>query len=177
LFGFTGLLMVISGANTVCFSLNMFLVNAGQTWDAARKCILFGLLDDDKGQSVGVDSEQYAALGIGEQIGGPLEDLVGPALNNFVKLLAVTAFVTVDMYDLTPERRWPLGLAFLAGSTVVVVGLKFGLQVAIDFLKAVNARLRAKREREEGTTMLRKMEVIARKVRRGDADDEVDVDI
>ena len=52
LFGFNGLLMVVSAGNSICFSLNMFLVNAGQTWDAARKSVLFGLLRDKNGKLV-----------------------------------------------------------------------------------------------------------------------------
>ena len=43
----------------VCFSLNMFLVNAGQSWDAARKCILYGLLRDENDEPITADSEQY----------------------------------------------------------------------------------------------------------------------
>ena len=39
-----GLLMLVSGGNSVCFSLNMFLINSGQAWDAARKFVLFGML-------------------------------------------------------------------------------------------------------------------------------------
>ena len=58
LFGFNGLLMVVSAGNSICFSLNMFLVNAGQTWDAARKCVLYGLLRDQNGHIVTTDSEQ-----------------------------------------------------------------------------------------------------------------------
>merc|ERR1711988_400324 len=94
LFGFKGLLMLVSGGNSVCFSLNMFLINSGQAWDAARKYILFGMMKDEDGKLVGPDSETYETLGIGEQIGGPLEDLTGPALNNFIKFVAVFSFVT-----------------------------------------------------------------------------------
>merc|ERR1719387_2920994 len=78
LFGFKGLLMLVSGGNSVCFSLNMFLVNAGQAWDGARKFILFGMLKNEQGEHVGAESETYDMLEIGEQIGGPLEDLTGP---------------------------------------------------------------------------------------------------
>merc|ERR1719361_1978994 len=101
--------MLVSGGNSVAFSLNMFLINSGQAWDAARKYILFGMLRDERGEVVGAESEVYDTLGIGEQIGGPLEDLSGPALNNFIKFIAVCSFVTSDIYDLTPETSWPYG--------------------------------------------------------------------
>merc|ERR1719231_905522 len=64
LFGFKGLLMLVSGGNSVCFTLNMFLVNSGQAWDAARKYVLFGMLTDEKGEVVGPESEVYETLGI-----------------------------------------------------------------------------------------------------------------
>merc|ERR1719487_2140379 len=70
LFGFKGLLMLVSGGNSVCFSLNMFLINSGQAWDAARKYVLFGMLKDEEGRVIGSESELYDTLGIGEQIGG-----------------------------------------------------------------------------------------------------------
>lgn len=55
--------------------------------------VLFGMLEDKDGNVVGTDSQEYDTLGIGEQIGGPLEDLTG-ALNNFIKFVAVVSFVT-----------------------------------------------------------------------------------
>merc|ERR1719265_165116 len=68
LFGFKGLLMLVSGGNSVCFSLNMFLVNSGQAWDAARK---------------------------------------------FIKFVAITSFVTSNMYDLLPYNTWHMGIVQL----------------------------------------------------------------
>merc|ERR1712232_30680 len=127
LFGFKGLLMLVSGGNSVCFTLNMFLVNSGQAWDAARKYVLFGMLKDENGQIVGAESEVYDTLGIGEQIGGPLEDLAGPGLNNFIKFVAVVSFVTNGLYDPTPERTWPLGLLQVAANGASVSFFKFGL--------------------------------------------------
>merc|ERR1719191_746284 len=69
LFGFKGLLMLISGGNSVCFTLNMFLINSGQAWDAARKYVLFGMLKDEEGVTIGAENEVYETLGIGEQVG------------------------------------------------------------------------------------------------------------
>merc|ERR1719324_764180 len=127
LFGFKGLLMLVSGGNSVCFSLNMFLINSGQAWDAARKYVLFGMLKDEEGVTIGAENEVYETLGIGEQVGGPLEDLAGPGLNNFIKFVAVVSFVTSGIYDLTPEKTWPFGMLQVVLNGMSVSFFKFGL--------------------------------------------------
>merc|ERR1712072_1209267 len=100
-FGAKGLIFMTNCANSVCFLLAMFFINSGQSWDSARKFVLFGLLKDPEGSTIGPDSEQYENLGIGQQIGGPLQECTGPALNNFIKFVTVFAFVTNSMYDVT----------------------------------------------------------------------------
>merc|ERR1719181_375514 len=67
--GTKGLLFVISGSNVLILCLSIFLINSGQSWVSARKLVLFGLLKDPQGDVVGPDSDHYANLGIGEQIG------------------------------------------------------------------------------------------------------------
>merc|ERR1711953_1316610 len=123
--------MLVSGGNSVCFALNMFLINSGQAWDAARQYVLFGMLRGEKGEVVSTDSEVYDVLGIGEQIGGPLEDLTGPALNNFIKFVAVISFVTQSMYDEFPDNTWPQGVLQVVINFSMVSFLKFGLAYAI----------------------------------------------
>lgn len=158
LFGFEGLLMLVSGGNSVCFSLNMFLINAGQAWDAARKYILFGMLKDEFGVVVGADSEVYETLGIGEQIGGPLEDLTGPALNNFIKFVAVGSFVTSDLYDMTPENTWMYGVVQVIINFTLVSFFKFGLRWSMQQVDDMVQKRRDQQEYEEGTHMLREIE-------------------
>ena len=72
--------------------------------------MLFGMLRDQQGNQVGAESELYDWLGLGEQIGGPLEDLAGPALNNFIKFVAVVSYVTLDLYDEFPTNTWLIGI-------------------------------------------------------------------
>ncbi|CAE7225627.1 hppA, partial [Symbiodinium sp. KB8] len=144
LLGFKGLLMLVSGGNSVCFSLNMFLINSGQAWDAARKYVLFGMLKDKQGEVVGTNSQQYDTLGIGEQVGGPLEDLTGPALNNFIKFVAVVGFVTSDLYDEFPDNTWILGSKGTLAEhqdfhlRIGQVFLNFGL---VSFFKRLGSRI------------------------------------
>lgn len=158
LFGFEGLLMLVSGGNSVCFSLNMFLVNSGQAWDAARKFILFGMLKDADGMSIGAESEIYDTLEIGEQIGGPLEDLTGPALNNFIKFVAITSFVTSNMYDLLPYNTWHMGIVQLVVNGATITFLKFGLKKLIEGIEAFHRARKEALEYEEGSSMLRDIE-------------------
>eukprot|EP00928_Gymnodinium_smaydae_P040403 TRINITY_DN27401_c0_g1_i1.p1 TRINITY_DN27401_c0_g1~~TRINITY_DN27401_c0_g1_i1.p1 ORF type:complete len:983 (-),score=246.68 TRINITY_DN27401_c0_g1_i1:73-3021(-) len=158
LLGFKGLLSLVSGGNSVCFSLNMFLINSGQAWDAARKYVLFGMLTDAQGRPVGAESDLYDTLGIGEQIGGPLEDLAGPALNNFIKFVSVMSFVTSDWYEEFPETTWVYGIAQVIGNFAFVSFLKFGLAFSIKRIDAFFQQRQANLEYEEGTTMLREIE-------------------
>lgn len=158
LFGFKGLMMLVSGGNSVCFSLNMFLVNTGQAWDAARKYILFGMLKDKQGNPVGPQDEVYDILGIGEQIGGPLEDLTGPALNNFIKFIAVMSFVTSDLYDEFPFESWYWGMVQVVVNGTLIITFKFGIQKAIDQLQSFIRRRKEALDFEEGRHMLREIE-------------------
>merc|ERR1711985_222059 len=69
-----GLLFLLSGSNVLILCLSIFLINSGQSWNSARKIVLFGLLKDAEGKTIGPDSAHYQNLGVGEQIGGPFED-------------------------------------------------------------------------------------------------------
>ncbi|CAE7769201.1 hppA, partial [Symbiodinium pilosum] len=137
---------------------NMFLINSGQAWDAARKYVLFGMLKDKQGEVVGTNSPQYDTLGIGEQIGGPLEDLTGPALNNFIKFVAVVGFVTSDLYDEFPDNTWILGIGQVFLNFGLVSFFKFGLAEAVRRFEAFLRRRREAIEYEEGVAMLREIE-------------------
>jgi len=164
LFGFKGLLMLVSGGNSVCFSLNMFLINSGQAWDAARKYVLFGMLKDEEGVTIGAENEVYETLGIGEQVGGPLEDLAGPGLNNFIKFVAVVSFVTSGIYDLTPEKTWLFGMLQVVLNGMSVSFFKFGLAWTIKKVEEFFKRRRQAIEEEEGTAMLREIEAREQKI-------------
>jgi len=181
LFGFKGLLMLVSGGNSVCFSLNMFLINAGQAWDAAHKYVIFGMLKDEHGDVVEYRGDLVEALNIGEQIGGPLEDLTGPALNNFIKFVAVVSFVTNDMYDETPEKSWPYGVLQFVINCISVSFFKFGLSITIKEAESFFRRRRERQEYEEGTQMLREIEhrerEIEKKLRDQFGKDDLDMDL
>jgi len=145
--GIKGLLFLISGSNVLILCLSIFLINSGQSWVAARKFILFGLLKDADGIVLGPDSRHYEHLGVGESIGGPFEDTTGPALNNFIKTAAVFAFVTSQgrIYKSYPGDTWALGIVALAGSLFLVYFSRTGLSLA---LKCWGSWLRQRREHQ-----------------------------
>merc|ERR1739841_198249 len=124
----------------------------------ARKYVVFGMLKDKDGNIVGPESEVYDTLEIGEQIGGPLEDLSGPALNNFIKFVAVVSFVTSDMYDEFPDRTWPSGVFQFFLNTILVSFFKFGLAWTVKKVDELLRRRREAIEMEEDTRMLREIE-------------------
>lgn len=143
--GTRGLIWLLSGMNVLGVCLSLFLINSGQSWVSARKYVLFGRLKDAEGEAVGPDSAQYGHLGVGEMIGGPLEDVSGPALNNFVKLVAVFAFITSSLYEEDPETTWAFGLIALFGSFILLALARCILSCILDCL----TKYMEKRERQK----------------------------
>jgi len=129
--GKKGLLFLLSGSNVLILCLSIFLMNSGQSWVAARKYILYGFLKEN-GAVVGPDSKHYQFLGVGAMIGGPFEDTTGPALNNFIKFVAVFALVTESLYEEEPDNTWPYGCACIAVSLFLIVAFKFGLTLVLN---------------------------------------------
>eukprot|EP00930_Biecheleria_cincta_P005412 TRINITY_DN106340_c0_g1_i1.p1 TRINITY_DN106340_c0_g1~~TRINITY_DN106340_c0_g1_i1.p1 ORF type:complete len:910 (+),score=126.35 TRINITY_DN106340_c0_g1_i1:192-2921(+) len=130
--GTRGLLFLVTGSNVLILCFSTFLLNSGQSWVTARKFILYGLLKDKEGNSIGPDSEQFQHLGVGTMIGGPFEDTSGPALNNFIKFFGVFAFVTENLYNPTPEETWQYGFMCLFGSLFLVAFSRFGLSLLLN---------------------------------------------
>merc|ERR1719215_991474 len=153
LLGVKGLLFLISGSNVLILCLSTFLINSGQSWVSARKFVLFGLLRDADGEIIGPDSLHNQNLLIGESIGGPMEDTTGPAMNNFIKFVAVFAFVTggpAGLYDETPENTWFLGFLVIIGSTSMVAFSKVGLSLLLRFISQMMERRRQRQAYEDG---------------------------
>jgi len=147
--GTRGLIWLMSGMNVIGVCLSLFLINSGQSWVSARKYVLFGHLKDADGDAIGPDSAQYGYLGVGEMIGGPLEDVSGPALNNFVKLVAVFAFITGGLYEEEPETTWLFGFVCLVASFLFLAIARCVLSCILDCLtKYVEKRERQKLEKQ-----------------------------
>jgi len=169
MFGFDGLSLFVSTANILCFNFNLVLINAATSWDAARRLVLMGGILDAQGKPLGADSAEYATLSHAGKLGAPLGDLSGPALNNFVKLVAVSAFVTNAQYDMTPENTWYIGVIFLLSTLGAIGFFKFGLSITE---RAISRSIQGRRERvewEEGTSILRQQDQERRQQRRLEA--------
>lgn len=147
--GLKGLLFLISGSNVFILCLSIFLMNSGQAWVAARKVILFGMLKDKNGETVGPDSAQYENIGVGVMIGGPFEDTTGPALNNFIKFVAVFALVTEGLYEETSVNTWPYGFACIGGSLFLIAFSKFGLTVGLNCITSFLRQRQLQNARDE----------------------------
>jgi len=147
--GTRGLMFLLSGSNVLILCFSSFLMNAGQSWFSARRFILYGLLKDQHGKSVGPDSAQFQHLAVGEMIGGPFEDTSGPALNNFIKLVGVFALVTSDLYDPTPEETWIYGCVALVTSIGSVFLARYGLSLVLSCITAFLRQRQVQRERLE----------------------------
>jgi len=148
--GAKGLLFLINGSNAACLCVSLFLINCGSSWDSAKKFVMLGLLKDDEGQPVGPDDPLFAHLKVGQQIGGALEDTTGPACNNFVKFVAVFAFVTEKLYDPTPENTWTWGFVAMVCSLMLVVFAKFGLTLTLTLVASILRRRQKRQQFEEG---------------------------
>eukprot|EP00928_Gymnodinium_smaydae_P035985 TRINITY_DN25233_c0_g1_i1.p1 TRINITY_DN25233_c0_g1~~TRINITY_DN25233_c0_g1_i1.p1 ORF type:complete len:898 (+),score=93.81 TRINITY_DN25233_c0_g1_i1:139-2832(+) len=154
--GVKGLLFMMSGSNVLILCLSLFFINSGQSWVAARKFVLFGLLKNSKGEVIGPDSVHYENLGIGESIGGPFEATTGPAMNNFIKFVAVFAFVTGGpgkLYEETPWNTWYMGFVWVFSSSLLVFLSKVGLTLALRVIAQMVRRRRQQRAFEEGETL------------------------
>jgi len=171
--GVKGLLFLISGSNVLVLCLSIFLINSGQSWVSARKFVLFGLLKDVDGNVVGPDSVHNRNLLIGESIGGPMEDTTGPAMNNFIKFVAVFAFVTggpAELYDETPENTWFLGFLVIIGSASMVAFSKIGLTLLLRLISQLMERRRLQQAYDDG-------EIVEELAVQEDEDDDFDVHV
>ena len=93
LFGakFVGGLLI--GATISAIMLAIFTGNAGGAWDNAKKYIETGAI---KGHGKG--SGAHDASVVGDTVGDPLKDTVGPSLDILIKIMSVVSLVTVAVF-------------------------------------------------------------------------------
>jgi K(+)-stimulated pyrophosphate-energized sodium pump len=73
--------------------LAIFTANSGGAWDNAKKRIESGGVE---GEGKGTDAHKAAI--VGDTVGDPLKDTVGPSLDILIKIMAVTALITVSIF-------------------------------------------------------------------------------
>jgi K(+)-stimulated pyrophosphate-energized sodium pump len=74
--------------------LALFSANSGGAWDNAKKYIEFGGIE-----GVGKGTEAHSAAVIGDTVGDPLKDTVGPSLDILIKIMATVSLIAVSIYS------------------------------------------------------------------------------
>ena len=102
LFGpyFVGGLLI--GATLSAIMLAIFTGNAGGAWDNGKKYIESGAIE---GQGKG--SPAHDAAVVGDTVGDPLKDTVGPSLDILIKIMSTVSLVAAVMfYNYTVPYLW-----------------------------------------------------------------------
>lgn len=90
--GFVGGLLI--GATLTAIMLAIYAGNAGGAWDNAKKYVEKGGLE---GQGKG--SPAHDAAVVGDTVGDPLKDTVGPSLNILIKIMSTVSLVCVVVFQ------------------------------------------------------------------------------
>ena len=89
---FVGGLLI--GATLTAVMLALYAGNAGGSWDNAKKYIEAGGLED-----CGKGSSAHDASVVGDTVGDPLKDTVGPSLNILIKIMSTVSLVAVAVFS------------------------------------------------------------------------------
>ena len=84
---------VLIGTTLSGAMLAILTANAGGAWDNAKK-----FLEQGNIEGYGKGSEPHKALVIGDTVGDPLKDTVGPSLDILIKIMAVVSVIAVSIF-------------------------------------------------------------------------------
>ena len=85
--------------STICsIMLAIFTGNAGGAWDNGKKYIESGELEGIKKGTENYDDVHDAAV-VGDTVGDPLKDTVGPCLDIFIKIMSTISLVAVVVFS------------------------------------------------------------------------------
>ncbi len=85
---------VLIGATITAIMLAIFTGNAGGAWDNAKKYIESGAIE---GQKKG--SPAHDAAVVGDTVGDPLKDTVGPSLDILIKIMSTVSLVAAVLFN------------------------------------------------------------------------------
>ncbi|MCK5145210.1 sodium-translocating pyrophosphatase [bacterium] len=94
---FVGGLLI--GTTLTAVVLALFAANSGGAWDNAKKYI-------EKGNYGGKGSDAHSASVVGDTVGDPLKDTVGPSLDILIKIIAVISLIAVPLFSKYNLLRW-----------------------------------------------------------------------
>ena len=87
---FVGGLLI--GTTLAGVMLALYNANAGGAWDNGKKFI-------ENGMYGGKGSNTHSAAVVGDTVGDPLKDTVGPSLDILIKIMAVISLITVSVFS------------------------------------------------------------------------------
>ncbi len=105
LFGAEFVAGLLLGSTLSAIMLAIFTGNAGGAWDNAKKYIETGAIE---GHEKGSDAHNAAI--VGDTVGDPLKDTVGPSLDILIKMMSVVSLVTVVVFNKYNLLEWLQGL-------------------------------------------------------------------
>jgi K(+)-stimulated pyrophosphate-energized sodium pump len=73
----------------------IFSANSGGAWDNAKKFI-------ETGEYGGKGTPTHEAAVVGDTVGDPLKDTVGPSMDILIKLMSVVSLVFGSLFPVTP---------------------------------------------------------------------------
>ena len=85
---------VLIGATIAAIMLALFCGNSGGAWDNAKKYIEAGGVEGEKKGSAAHDASV-----VGDTVGDPLKDTVGPSLDILIKIMSTVSLVAVVLFS------------------------------------------------------------------------------
>ncbi|MGM0431193.1 MAG: sodium-translocating pyrophosphatase [Spirochaetota bacterium] len=87
---FVGGLLI--GTTLSSIMLALYTANAGGAWDNGKKYV-------ENGHFGGKGSDAHKAAVVGDTVGDPLKDTVGPSLDILIKIMAVVSLISVSIFS------------------------------------------------------------------------------
>jgi K(+)-stimulated pyrophosphate-energized sodium pump len=84
---------ILIGATITAIMLAIFTANSGGAWDNAKKAIEQGIIP-----GIGKGSPEHDAAIVGDTVGDPLKDTVGPSLDILIKIMATVSLIGVSIF-------------------------------------------------------------------------------